>query len=123
MKLSQISFIVVLLICLSSTVLAEKVDHFEGEASPTLEIALTNLTNYNAKLEQLVLQETLTPEDFHQIHELTYTLENAMGRLAEEQARLSVILEEVHLASESGDTAIVKENGKAFVEGTKPLTQ
>ena len=49
-------------------------------------------------------------------------LENAMKKLNEEQLRLSEILEEVHLASERGDTETVQVNGRAFVEGTKPFT-
>ena len=121
MKSILIAFIAFTLSCFSYFGFAQEVEHFEGKPSPTLEAALANLTQFNAELEVLIEQESLSPEDHHQIHELTYTLENAMKRLNEEQLRLSELLEEVHLASERADSETVKASGSAFLKGTAPL--
>ena len=121
MKLFLIAFTAFTLSCFSCFGFAQEVDHFEGIPSPTLEAALANLAEFNAELEVLIGQESLSPEDHHQIHELTYTLENAMKRLNEEQSRLSELLEEVHLASERADSETVKARGSAFLEGSAPL--
>jgi hypothetical protein len=49
------------------------------------------------------------------IHELTYTLENALGKLSEDLAKAAVDLEEVHLASEKLDTGLSK-NSQIFMQ-------
>ena len=121
MKSILIAFIAFTLSCFSYFGFAQEVEHFEGKPSPTLEAALANLTQFNAELEVLNKQESLSPEDHHQIHELTYTLEKAMKRLNEEQLRLSELLEEVHLASERADSDTVKASGSAFLKGVTPL--
>lgn len=97
-------------------------DHFEGKPSPSLPVALSNLAEYNAQLATLLEQETLSPEDLHQVHQLTYTLENALEKLHSERARLADLLEEVHQASERGDKDSVAKSGRAYLEGSAPLT-
>ncbi|MEX1033154.1 MAG: DUF6746 family protein [Cellvibrionaceae bacterium] len=101
----------------------ERPDHFEGKPSPTLEVALGNLSEYNPRLAALLEKDTLSPEDLHQVHQLTYTLENALEKLASEQARVAELLEEVHQASERADSATVKASGRAYLKGTAPLTR
>lgn len=122
MKTFKLIFIALVLLSLSALSQAEKVDHFEGVPSPTLEAALANLTEFNVELEVLLKKDSLSPEDHHKIHELTYTLENAIQKLGSEQQRLAEILEEVHLASETADSKTVKGSGHAYLEGTAPLT-
>ncbi|BEH15553.1 DUF6746 family protein [Marinobacter shengliensis] len=100
----------------------ERPDHFEAKPSPTLEAALDNLAEYNPKLAALVEKESLNPEDLNDVHQLTYTLEQALEKLGEEKDRVAALLEEVHLASESADAETVKRSGKAYLEGTAPLT-
>lgn len=109
---------------LATLVLAdERPDHFEGEPSPTLEAALANLAEYNGRLAVLVEQDSLSAEELHQVHELTYTLENALERLDIERARLAELLEEVHQASERADGDTVKASGRAYLDGSAPLTR
>ncbi|MCC5838899.1 MAG: hypothetical protein JJT96_02155 [Opitutales bacterium] len=101
----------------------ERVDHFKGKPAPTLEVALANLATYNAKLADLISGETLTAQAMVDIHEISYTLENAFETIAREHARLADLLEEVHLASERLDSATIKASGQAFLTGTAPLTR
>lgn len=79
----------------------ERLGHFEGKEASTLEVTIVNLTEANARLREL-LKKTLEPKDVVEIHELSYTAENALAEIAEEQVRLAALMEEVHLASESG---------------------
>jgi len=99
----------------------ERPDHFEGKSSPTLEAALASLAEYNPKLAALVEKDTLTPEDLHRVHELTYTLENALEKLASEHARLAEVLEAVHVASETNDPETVKRSGRMYLEHSRRL--
>jgi len=70
-----------------------------------------------------VEKDTLIPEDLHRVHELTYTLEDALEKLGNEQARLAELLEEVHVASEHADGDTVKASGRAYLRGSAPLTR
>ena len=99
----------------------DRPEHHEGKPAPTLEIALANMVEYNAKLEALIKKNRLSPEDIYQIHELSYTLENALETIGREQARLAELLEELHVASERNDQRTIKRSGRAYLEGTAPF--
>jgi hypothetical protein len=101
----------------------ERPDHYQPKPSPTLEAALANLTEFNPKLAALLEKDSLTPEELNQVHQLTYTLEAALEKLGSEQARVAELLEEVHVASEKNDSSTVKTSGRAYLEGTAPLTR
>ena len=49
------------------------------------------------------------------MHELTYTLENALARLQEELSNTAATLEEVHLASEDMKPDLIKSNGMDYI--------
>ncbi|SFR65950.1 hypothetical protein SAMN05216203_2290 [Marinobacter daqiaonensis] len=102
--------------------LATEVEHYEGKSANSLPEAVTNFSEYNEKLEK-VLQGELTPEDLNEIHQLTYTLENAIARMEEELEHLAETLEEVHLASESANTGTVSEQGSAYLEKARQLIE
>lgn len=95
-------------------------DHFEGLPSDTLEQAVANLRTHTALLEAR-LAGPVDQEAMMDIHEISYTLENAMERLSTETARLADALEEVHLASEQWDEETVREQGAVFVEGVRTV--
>ena len=79
---------------------AERPDHFKGVASPDLQTAVANFSEYNNRLETALAAE-LTNENLQAIHELTYTLENALEKINSELEELAETLEEVHIASET----------------------
>ncbi len=93
----------------------DRADHFKGKPATTLEEAFENLSSYNKKLEKL-LQGELNPLAMAEIHQLTYTLENAVKRISSEVSELADTLEEVHLATERNDTDVAREKGKVYLE-------
>jgi len=97
--------------------------HFKGEPAATLEQAVSNLSEYNAKLETLLAKDELSPMDMHEVHQLTYTLENALQRLQVELETTAEVLESVHVASETGKPAVVKDKGQDYLESTRPLVR
>lgn len=99
---------------------AEEVEHYEGQEAATLKEAVSNFSQYNQKLEK-ILNEELTPEAMNEIHQLTYTLENALGKINKEFDGLAETLEEIHLASERADTGSVASNGKTYLETSRTV--
>lgn len=97
-------------------------DHFEGKESATLKEAVANFSEHNKKLET-ILKGELTPEAMNEVHQLTYTLENALGKINEEFDGLAVTLEEIHLASERADTESVASNGESYLETSRTVIE
>ena len=95
-----------------------QVDHAEGKPAPNLEAAVQNLREYNRKLDQRLSQE-LDGETLHEIHMLSYTLENALQRLDKDLASIANVLEGMHLASERGDVDAVKSHARTYLENTR----
>ncbi|QBM18584.1 hypothetical protein MARI_27250 [Marinobacter sp. JH2] len=98
----------------------EDYNHFKGEPAETLTQAVVNLSDYNNKLEQ-VLSGDLTPESLHEVHQLTYTLENALSKLDDELEDIAERLEKVHKASEHADPDTVKKEGQIYLTKTRTI--
>lgn len=95
--------------------------HFKGEAAPSWEVAVTNLTEYNQRLAELVNKDKLTAEDLGQVHQLTYTLENALERMEDEIDEIGETLEKVHVASETNEPDTVKKEGEKYLTDVKNI--
>lgn len=93
----------------------ERIDHFEGEPSETLEEAVKNFSEYNKKLASILEKDELTNQDIVKVHQLTYTLENALAKINDEMNALAETLEELHLASEKVDSEKVKNKGTSYL--------
>lgn len=96
--------------------------HFKGLEAPTLAVAVANLTSHNQRLKQR-LAGNITGEDVVAIHELTYTLENALETIAEALGNIAELLEEVHVASETFDVDTIQNSGASYLQAAEPLTQ
>ncbi len=96
------------------------VSHYQTKAADSHEQAVANFKEYNGRLEALLAGE-LDGSDLAQVHELTYTLENALEKMRAEASEMAVALEEVHLASERADTDAVRKHGKAYLGAAKTL--
>ncbi|AMN47424.1 hypothetical protein ACG33_10010 [Steroidobacter denitrificans] len=105
-----------LALSLTGAAQAERPDHFRGKPAATLSEAVSNFSEYNQKLAALVAQNDLTPADMVKVHELTYTLENALKKINAELAGLAEALEEVHLASERLDAETLKTQGQKYLQ-------
>lgn len=110
-------------LALAMPVLAEdRPGHFQGKPAETVEEALAILHEQNPRLEALVERDTLTSQEVVvEVHQLTYTLENALEVLADEHERVAELLEEVHVASEANDAATVKRSGREYLERLQKL--
>lgn len=102
---------------------AQEVAHYDPVPSETLTEALENLATYNGRVEEVLAREELGASDMEEIHQYTYTLEQAMARIASAMEETAVVLEEVHLASEGDDVADLREKADAYLERTAPLTK
>ncbi len=100
----------------------DRVDHFEGKPAETLEQAVRHLSEYSKQLESLV-EGDLSNADMGEIHQITYTLENALAKLDTDLNELAETLEEVHIASETADKETVKQSGKTYLEVIETLKQ
>lgn len=94
----------------------DRVEHFQGQSAESLGEALEHLHRYNARLAALIEADEITAETSYEVHELTYTLENALGRLAEELGVVQDTLEKVHLASEADQGEVIATQGQHYLE-------
>ncbi|NMP17325.1 DUF6746 family protein [Thalassotalea sp. Y01] len=101
-----------------NTMAEQKYQHFDSLDAPNTEVALCNLQQFNAKLAALTNKQQLTAEEMVKVHELTYTLENAVIRLQKDLDNIAVELEKVHLASESLDQKTIQESGDKYLNAT-----
>lgn len=104
----------------AANVHASDADHFEGKASETVEQAVENLTVYTEELKTLAAGD-LGSIEMARVHEVTYTLENALARINQEYESVAAALEEVHLASERVDTDTVRKQASVYAEGLSEL--
>lgn len=95
--------------------------HYKGEPAESTQQAVSNLKLYNPKLEAILMKGELTAMDMNEVHQLTYTLENALQRLHADLEVIAAQLEEVHLASETGKPDVVQARGRAYLEGVRAL--
>ncbi len=114
-KTLQAGFVAGLLALGLGTAPASDVEHFEGLPAETVAEAIEHLNTYTAELVALSEGE-LGPADMAEVHEVTYTLENALARLDQEYAAVAAALEEVHLASERADTDTVREHTAVYAD-------
>jgi mannitol-1-phosphate/altronate dehydrogenase len=102
---------------------SDRVEHYEAKSAATLEEAVANFAEYNDKLAAILEQEELEGADLEAIHELTYTLENALERMREDMVGLADTLEALHLASEDHNEAVAREQGAAYLTTARTLVR
>ncbi|MFQ3578066.1 MAG: DUF6746 family protein [Verrucomicrobiia bacterium] len=113
--------VVVAILALYPANAEERPAHFSGKEAPTLEDALANLKEANAELAHILRKEELEGADLLRVHMLTYTIENALEKIGEEQVRLAELMEKVHVAAEMNDAQTVKTQGATFLKESAPL--
>ena len=98
----------------------DRPDHFKGLAAPDLQTAVANFSEYNKRLEKALSGE-LTDADLMKIHELTYTLENALEKINDDLEDLADTLEEVHIASETFKRDELKKVASQYLETSRQI--
>lgn len=125
-KLSPTSLAILpaLAICLATataSLASDRVQHYEAKSAATLEEAVAHFAEYNAELASVLERKTLEAADLEAVHEITYTLENALERMRQDMAELADTLEALHLASEDHDEAATREQGAAYLASARTL--
>ncbi len=100
----------------------DKYDHYKGKPSSTLDEALTNLKEYNSKLAAEFQAGKVKLEQLHRIHELTYTLENALKRVEKDVEDIQETLEKLHKASEYGRVDEANKTAVEYLEKVKKIS-
>lgn len=109
-------------LAMSANAWAEDVDHFEGKKPESLEEAVSLFKEYNAKFEEILSDRPLSDEQLAEIHRISYTMENALGKMNSEMLSLTQTLESIHKASERGDTETVTGQGQSYLSTSRKLT-
>jgi len=104
------------------TAWAEEVDHYEGKKPESLEEAVALFKEYNAKFEEILSNRPLSDEQLAEIHRISYTMENALGKMNSEMLSLTQTLENIHKASEQGDGETVTGQGQSYLSTSRKLT-
>ncbi len=102
------------LVVAGAAVADERPSHFKGLAAPDLNTAVANFSEYNNRLEKVLAGE-LTDADLAAVHELTYTLENALEKINIDLEELAEVLEKVHVASETNNRDALKEAAPVYL--------
>lgn len=97
------------------------IQHFKGLPAETLEQAVKNFSEANARLEALLAKDSLSSEEIGEIHMLTYTLENALDKINDDFDDLEDVLEEVHVASERMELDTVRSKGRIYLETARKV--
>ncbi|GHG68916.1 hypothetical protein GCM10010919_18370 [Alishewanella longhuensis] len=105
-----------------TTFASDRPAHFKGEAIANTQQALVTLADANAKLTTILAGE-LNPTTMTEVHQLTYTLENALALIPAADDEIKEVLEEVHLGSETMDAERVRNNGEYYLQLAKKLTK
>lgn len=101
----------------------EDYDHFPALQAPDTSVAICNLNNFNAKLQAILNKPQIGVEDMVKVHELTYTLENAVQRLQQDLVVIADDLERAHKASESLQQDMLRTSSNAYLSALELLLQ
>jgi hypothetical protein len=96
------------------------VRHFKGKPAATLSDAMRNLSESNARLEQL-LKGPVDDVAIAEIHQLTYTMENGLEKLRKELGALADTLEGLHKASEKMERDKVLRHGAEYLSVSRQV--
>ena len=119
---SVVSSLLITTLALAAPAMADdRPGHFEGRPAESLEQAVANFSEYNARLAEILEKSELSAEDLHAVHRITYTLENALYRIEEEMEEIEETLEEVHVASENADAATVHSSGRRYLKASRQI--
>ena len=102
---------------------SDEVEHYEAIPSETLAEAMANLRDYNARVEEVMAREELSVQDMEEVHQYTYTMEQAVARIAAEMEKIAVVLERVHLSSEGDNPHALRGATEVYLEMTAPVTE
>ena len=111
----------VCLLAWSSTTLASESSHFKAEKVETLSQAVKVFSEYNQKFAAIVAKDRIELKEMGEVHQMTYSMENALRKIKREVAEMEYLLEEVHEASEHGQPQTVIKDGRQYLKKAQTL--
>jgi len=99
----------------------DRPDHFKGKAVETIAQAQANISEYNRQMAKILAADSLNAESLAKIHNITYTLENALEHIENQIEKLQEELEEIHLASERNDKKTIRRVAPSYLSHSKEL--
>ncbi len=93
----------------------DRTSHYEPVSSNNLTEAMANFSNYNEKLASILRKKALSVDAMEDIHQITYTLEEAIVVMRTELGALAETLEALHLSSEEHSPAATLKHGSAYL--------
>ncbi|MCC2608213.1 DUF6746 family protein [Planctobacterium marinum] len=121
MKTTLLTTLSVSMLTMTGLSADEQYNHFPSLEAPDTTVALCNLNKFNARLAGIVEQSEIGVEDMLKIHELTYTLENAVQRLQQDLEGIAAELEKTHKGSEAMQQDTVKSSANAYLKALSPI--
>lgn len=98
----------------------QRIDHFQAKHADSVEEAIANLRDANAKLAQLLSGE-VNDYAMHDIHSLSYTVEESLTRIIDEMKMLLDTAGDMHFATEGLKREAVIDYGDAYLSGVRKV--
>lgn len=98
----------------------ERVSHFAAKKADNVEQAVANLKEANAKLAELLSGE-VDDHAMHDIHSLSYTIEESLATLIDEMRMLLDTAGDMHFATEGLKRDAVIDYGDAYLSGVRRI--
>ena len=115
------TFLLTALMAIASTSIASDDKHFKGKMPTTYHQAQAQLAEGKAELAKIVADGNVSMAEMGKIHQLTYSLENALEFMEEEMERIQETLERVHKGSEHGTNEQVFKDAQQFLKNSDVL--
>jgi hypothetical protein len=97
-----------------------RVDHYQARQADGIAETVANLKEANRKLAELLGGE-VDEYAMHDIHSLSYTIEESLLRLANELRQLHGIAGDMHFATEGMKRDAVIDYGEAYLSGVRKI--
>ena len=111
-----LAFLATVLLAFPAHADEDRTEHYKGEAVKTSQEALKALKDHNAEIAEILKKEELEFLDLENIHEISYSLENAIDKLiadqSEETSKLEAVdeaVQAIHYASENQEEDKTRE--------------
>lgn len=109
------------LMAIATTSIASDDKHFKGKMPTSYTQAQEQLVEAKAELAKLLEDGKVSTAEMGKIHQLTYSLENALEFMEDEMEQIQETLERVHKGSEHGTNEQVFNDSKLFLKNSDVL--
>lgn len=99
-----------------------RIDHYQAKHANDVEAAIVNLREANAKLAELLSGE-VSDDAMHDIHSLSYTVEESLTRIIDELKVLLDTAGDMHFATEGLKRDAVIDYGDAYLAGVRKIVK